>query len=415
MKTALRLFCVALIVLMAFAAVIPAAAESGTETVSEYIDVDRTGEVTFKITSSESKDDIIEGGSIALYKVATVDKYGEYTLLPDFATLEVDVNALEDTDESWGDAAEAIALYIKNHPALEETAQIIQINKSGQASVTGLTTGLYVALQDEAPKGYNPFKPFIIPMPYCDNDGQINYVLTAYPKGTSKIPAKECVVDIPCVKKTVVSNNGTAPKDTKFDFLFKALESGYPEIVNTSGSVEAGGDVVTQTADSITLRVVGEDTVEVGKITFTQPGVYYYEVSEINTKASGYKYDKTVYWCKYTITLNDAEDALIVSNILIKDGNANGKILYDGEGPVTLTFDFVNEYNEVPPPPDETTTETTSPSDNPPPKKDTPPKRTLPQTGQVWWPMIVLAAAGIVFIAAGIAVSKNSRKKRKDD
>ncbi len=379
-STVRRVLCALIVSVMVLCAVVPVLA-------ADVIDVDQTGEVTFKITSSENEGEVVGGGSIAIYKVATVDKYGVFTPLPEYASLEIDINALQDTDESWSTAADNIVLYIKNH-GLEDTGTVIEFNEYGQASISGLTTGLYVALQKEAPEHYNPFKPFIIPIPYKDNKGEINYVLIAYPKGTSRLPADECVVDIPSIRKTIKGE--PKPLNTEFQFRFRSLEKGYPEIVNKSGSVENGGDVVSQSADEIVLRTVGSETVNVGKITFDKPGDYFFEVSEVNTWNTNYKYDKSVYWCRYSIRLNEERNALVISNILIKRDNVNGEVIYDGEGPITFTFDFVNYYNDVPPPP--------------------PPD--LPQTGQVWWPMIALAAAGIAFIFAGVIVSRRSRKNK---
>ena len=453
MKTASRILSVLIVILMALCAVIPAAAAG-------YVDVDRTGEVTFKITSSDSENEPIGGGSIALYKVATVDKYGVYTLLPEFATLDVDVNALEDTDESWSGAAEGIALYIKNH-SLEDTARIIEINQHGQASVTGLTTGLYVALQNEAPKGYNPFKPFIIPMPYTDENGQFNYILTAYPKGTSHIPAEDCVIALPVILKTV-SGDG-APVDTEFRFRVEIYEKegNYPALVNSTGSVETGGNIVSQTENEIVLQISGQGSAEIGTVTFDHPGRYVFTVSEINTGALNYMFDKTVYSVEYTVDLNADETKLVVTNILFTYDNVNGEVIYEGEGPLMEALDFNNIYNP-PKPPDsddssdsqsesETETDTTPPTDSSDSSSDSssdtdttkPPESSdkstttnggssssspggnsknnggstpsSPQTGQVWWPAMFLAAAGVFFIICGIIVSKRSRRRNRDE
>ena len=76
--------CIAFVIIMTFCLALPAFAGETDQT----IDVDRTGEVTFRITSSENKDEIIPRGSIELYKVAAVAEHGVYTLRPDFASLD---------------------------------------------------------------------------------------------------------------------------------------------------------------------------------------------------------------------------------------------------------------------------------------------------------------------------------------
>ena len=388
----------------------------------------------------------IGGGSVALYKVATADSAGHYHLTSDFANLTVDINAFEDTDESWGEVAEEVALYIKNH-SLEDTAQIIELNEKGSARVQGLEIGLYIAIQKEAPRGYTSFKPFIIPLPYFDGNVN-NYVLLAKPKGTSRLPAEELVLEMPVVRKTVrATKPDTAiPTDTVFRFSFKALQNGYPEVVNSTGSVENGGCVVSQTADEIIVRTVGEGIAEVGTITFDTPGDYYYEAREINDHASGYTYDKTVYWVKFEVRLNADRDKLVLSRVAVKYDNANGEIIYDGAGPLQLVFDFINYIDKPPVPTDsdstsdtESDTDTTDSSSEtettpPPESESTPPsesestppdepennsrndgkKDNLPQTGQVWWPMMVMLAAGILFIVIGVVVSKKSRRNGRN-
>ena len=48
-------------------------------------------------------------------------------------------------------------------------------------------------------------------------------------------------------------------------------------------------------------------------------------------------------------------------------------------------------------------------STTPPPKKPTPPPKRVPQTGQLWWPVFVLGAAGMILITVGfVRKAKNS-------
>ena len=418
-----RIICTAFVIIMALSAAIPAAAASD----GEYVDIDRTGTITFSITSSETEE-YIGGGSIAMYKVASVDEHGVFTLLPEYATLDVDVNALEDTDESWSATAEAIALYIKNH-GLEDTAQIIEINDHGQAVVTGVETGLYVAIQHEAPKGYNPFKPFIIPFPY-DNGEEFKYELIAKPKGTSRLPAEDCVTDLPAILKTVTGDG--APKDTEFKFKVSIYEEegNYPSLVNKSGSVENGGNVVSQTENEIVLRTVGGVEIEIGTVTFDHPADYFFTVSEINTGLRDFIYDKTVYWAKYQVRLNSDQTKLIIANIEVKYDNAHGDPIYEGRGPIQFSFGFENKFRNPPPDTDsDTETQTPPPPDtetNPPDTQNPPPDDTThttpdkhseksPQTGQVWWPVMVFSVAGIMCIIIGVSLSRRSRRRRDND
>lgn len=384
-KACKTIICAALAVLFAVAALMPAGAA---------IDTSRTGSVTFTITSSDTGE-AIGGGSIAVYRVASVDSSGTYTPESDFASLDLDVNTIAADETAWSAAAETIALYIKNY-GLEDTATVVPIDEKGNATLKDVTLGLYAVLQNEAPKGYTAFKPFILPLPYQNGD-ELQYSLYARPKGSSKIPAEEKTVVFPSVSKTVKGAEETL--QTEFRFKFKALQQGYPKIVNASGAVENGGDVVSQNEDEIIVRTIGEGSADIGSITFETPGDYYFEASEINTHEPGYQYDKTVYWCKYTIAYNEERNALTLSGVTIKTDDANGRVLYEGKEQPALSFDFVNYLN--------TTPSKGTPTD------DTIDKGPLPQTGQVWWPMIILAVSGTFCVLFGVILMRRSKKETK--
>jgi hypothetical protein len=72
--------------------------------------------------------------------------------------------------------------------------------------------------------------------------------------------------------------------------------------------------------------------------------------------------------------------------------------------------------------PEETTppTETTPPADTNPPDETTPPAETnapdeptLPQTGQVWWPVSLLAIGGLVIFMVGFAMRKRGDNRHE--
>ena len=62
--------------------------------------------------------------------------------------------------------------------------------------------------------------------------------------------------------------------------------------------------------------------------------------------------------------------------------NADGSLLYDVDASAKPTT--VTKHDTTPPPP-------------------SPPKR-IPQTGQLWWPVMALGIAGALFVLAGVAV-----------
>ena len=48
-------------------------------------------------------------------------------------------------------------------------------------------------------------------------------------------------------------------------------------------------------------------------------------------------------------------------------------------------------------------------STTPPPKKTTPPPRRVPQTGQLWWPVMALSLTGALFVTLGTIRERKSK------
>lgn len=163
--------------------------------------------------------------------------------------------------------------------------------------------------------------------------------------------------DPPVVKKVV----GDTPKSpATFTFVFKAENDANPMPEGSTGNTKE-------------ISITGSGYKEIGKITFTKPGVYSYTVYEKDSGVTGYTYDKTVYTITYTITEKDGK--LLVSR---KITESNGK---EVDSPV-----FTNRYTEKP---------------------------ILPQTGVLWWPVPALLSAGILFCIMGILQRRLRRDERQ--
>ena len=63
-----------------------------------------------------------------------------------------------------------------------------------------------------------------------------------------------------------------------------------------------------------------------------------------------------------------------------------------------LTYDVVTNPKVSP---EKTTT--------PPPKKDVPPPKRVPQTGQLWWPVMALSLTGALFVTLGTIRERKSK------
>ena len=209
--------------------------------------------------------------------------------------------------------------------------------------------------------------------------------------------------------KAKFSHNATAPYWSNTTF---------PMPVNPNAAKE--GKVMR-----ITLN--GAETKEIGVITFTKPGEYYYTVEEEVPENGSFTRDTIKYSLFYDVQVSDDGSRLEVKNCEIREATANDKIIEQGNDDIIVNYNFVftNTYVTITPTPSPSPTPTpsititiTPPASTTPritPKITTPPTTPhygdkLPQTGQLWWPIWLLAGVGILLITGGIVMKKRGKK-----
>lgn len=408
-----------------------------------------SGEGSISVTMSDKETDKpIPGGKLELIKIASVEVNDGYYFAPteEFKTEDFKFDLSEKADLSDPSLAANINTYVDNHSESVKDRTQAQIGTSGadtgKVTFTGLALGLYLVRETEAAEGYAKIRPFLVTIPQKTENGYV-YQVDATPKAGKASRIANAVVH-PKLRKTVtIGDNGyhedeetedteegktekeepKAPADEVYQFRFERLDGKAPAVSNKSGAVTQGGDVVSQDADSIVLQLTGEGELAIGTITFEEAGEYFYQLSEIKGKNSLFTYDDTVFWIKYVVGLNAAEDSLEIKQTEVRLGGSTGEVYT-----VTDAFPFENEY--IPPTPtpylpegyyyDKTPTPSPSPT---PPGDNYVPTSTpvpddggrLPQTGQLWWPIWVLCCCGAVLIIAGVVVTRRSSKKGNKD
>lgn len=316
----------------------------------------------------------------------------------------------------------------------------------GGPSGEGLPAGLYLFLQEQPAADIQPVSPFLVGVPRLVNGAYV-FDVDAYPKTGTVSDITPVLQVCPYVQKQV-TGSGADPtmvtdvaEGTYFQFDFTALgtddpsDPDCPMPVNDEGSAADGGPVVSASSKTLRLQIGGTGIIPVGTITFTREGNYYYQVTERNGSDPDYDYDQRVYWLKYSVTPNADHSALEVSEYLVKDGNAEGEQLFPAENGEEPVFTFTNvQYQEAPggdegsseEEPTEPTLDGDKGGNGEIPGEGSAGgtaggtgtsgsavsganSQTLPQTGQLWWPVWVLAAAGAILILAGILIRRNRR------
>lgn len=135
------------------------------------------------------------------------------------------------------------------------------------------------------------------------------------------------VVDPPI--KKVVKGDG-APKDTVFDFDFKAVDTSVEELKGKMPMPEGSDGQVKH------LRVKTGEEVEAGSFYLPKAGTYKYEFVEKNTAIKDYTYDESVWRVEFTVT--EGEKGYDVVKTIYKNGEKTD----------AAKIEFVNTYRGEP-------------------------------------------------------------------
>ncbi len=424
---------------------------------TEPLDLSKSGSCSIRITlQDKSTGAAVSGGTLELIKVASVDSGSLSAFVPDgsFGQSDFDFDLSDEANLSSSDLAQKIRAYASKHGI---TGKQVTIGEDGTASFSGLDLGLYLVIDAEPAPGYTTAKPFLVTVPIRENEHYV-YDVDASPKLEKVSPLSPVPAVCPEIRKVIkvpgkskVSNVSKEYMSiSDFTFSFSRMKDTYPMPVTTAESVELGGTLASETDDELLFELEGEGTIAVGTITFTETGDYYYTVKELSGDGN-YTYDTTSYVLKYTVTREG--DTLTVSDTQIRIGNANGErasemaftfnntyrkglvvneeeeiearkaslsvnedgdsetpkksgtTVQDEEGSskkVSRTSTIVGDEQKVP---KRTGNPTVEEDDEEPPRRTTtsePSRVNLPQTGQLWWPVWILAALGAAFLLIGI-------------
>ena len=310
--------------------------------------IDTDKEVTLSLSFQDGLTPVV-GARFSLYKVAEVDAYGQLTITDDFAGYSVDIHG--ENDEAWRD----LAVTLEGYAAIAEltpAATGATSNKPGEEGMLTfkpregetLTAGLYLVVgESHSQDGYRyEVAPMIVHLPVEDKENNSwVYSLTAALK-FSVYPEEE------------------EPQTITRKVLKIWDDAGYE--INRP--------------ESIDVHLL-KDGVVYDTATLNDLNGWSYEWTEL---------DSTAHW-----------------NV-VEEVPAGYSVVVEQQG---ITFVVTNGYDpQMPPPPDvppEDPEDPVSPGnpDNPV-SPENPKNPVLPQTGQLWWPVPVILADGLLLVVVGM-------------
>jgi len=367
-KSVVLLLCMALLLCCI---AMPAFADEHQDKQPDY---SRNGSVTLDIKTATGK--TVGGGTLTVYRIADAvyengdnlfvltDAFDESGTMPD--------KLISPDGKGLSIEAEKLSIFTRENHI--DGVATVTVGDDGHAAFTDLPLGMYLIVQETAPEDYEPINPFLITVPFWDGE-KLVYDVSANPKlmsitGMAKYD--------PPVEKLVEVKNGKAPTDSEFIFKMRPNALGYPMPENDEAEYDPA-------SGTLTMKKHGPGSYEFGWMYFGTDHVgktYTYTIYEAAGDDAHYKYDTMIYIL--TIVVNqDPETKEISLDISYADP----------EGRPADAVKFTNVY---------------TPSDNPPPS---PPPDKLPQTGQLWWPVPVLALAGVAMLIVGIVLRRKSEKQ----
>lgn len=302
----------------------------------------------------------LSGAEFRIYLVAAADQYGELTATEDFSGYHVDFQGKN--DEAWQKLAATLEGYVLRDSLAP--ADSGKTDPQGHLSFpTGgskLTPGLYLVLgQRHTQNGtyYDP-APFLVLLPCQDLDSN--------------------------------SWNYRVDADVKFD-ASQIPDDSSPGTVNRK-VLKVWKDDGEDRPGSVTVQLLRNGTVY-DTVTLSEENNWRHIWTGLNSNDTWRVVEKTVP-DGYHVTMSRDGITFVVTN--------TADTPTPPETPVLPGSPDTPDQPDKPDQPNKPGQPDKSDQSGGPEQPDTPQRPTLPQTGQLWWPVPMLAAAGLLLIAAGL-------------
>ena len=316
----------------------------------------------------------IEGMELSLYRVAKYEESGSFSLTERFRKYPV---SLEQKDqEGWQGTADALADYIRRDGITADA--VLASGSDRTVCFTDLNRGLYLVLgqttelqEDGKTQIYEP-QTALIALPE-DLQGTSEETKPYQVTAVLKFEKNEKP------GKPEEPGNPEEEEETKIHVL-KVWKQ----------------DQEKERPDSIVVELLQTDvegnTTVVDRQTLTKENQWSYTWKNLST-VMRWSVSEAEVPKGYTVAVTREGDTVVLTNTAKKSGNPDGEVNPPSKKPTGKTTDkMVNKTT------DKTTDKT---SDK------------LPQTGQLWWPVIVLLFAGAICLLAGRVLRDRKEEKNR--
>lgn len=299
----------------------------------------------------------VEGMELSLYRVAEYEESGSFTLTERFRKYPVSLE--QKSQEGWQGAADALADYIRRDGIAADAVFVSGADRT--VCFTELNRGLYLVLgqttelqEDGRTQIYEP-----------------QTALIALPENSKETSEGTDPYQVTAVLKFEKNDKPGNPEETKIHVL-KVWKQ----------------DQEKEHPDSIVVELLQTDaegnTTVVDRQTLTKENQWSYTWKNLSTLMR-WSVSEAEVPKGYTVAVTREGDTVVLTNTAKESGNPDGEVNPPSKKPTDKT---VNK-----------TTDKTSDK--------------LPQTGQLWWPVIVLLFAGAICLLAGRVLRDRKEEKNR--
>ena len=322
-------------------------------------DADRTGSirVTLKTGDGKARPD----ATLCAYLAAVPDENAElqYSTAPAFKDSGFTV-----TKTIPDEAAALLSDYAEAHGI---AGQSVKTDENGIAAFTDLPQGIYLIRETGETGGYSRMLPFLVFLPRMEGNNRI-FDVSAVPKPVSELPPVSILLKADKQIQIALGKN-SIPLNARFSFVLTPENVSNPMPKNDDGvhNAETG---------SLTVSRNGSGAVTFGEIGFSEKDLgktYTYTVRELKGTDAYFTYDTSV----YTVRVSIGRD---------KDGKMTADVAFTKGSEKVNALVFLNHYSKP---------------DDPPP---------VPRTGQLWWPVGVLAGCGVLLLLGGFLLRRREEE-----